>query len=107
MTSTEIYSKFQADKKTTIQAIQEFLRSGEQQQIISNKDLTEYRQAALKYLSEGNLSMALCSFEQLRDAKNGIAMKKVQKDGVSIVFRDARGAKNKTDFGTEAFEMLY
>ncbi len=102
-----IYNKFQSDKKSTLNAIEEFLQSTPESLTITQKDLETYRSEAVRLVSQGNFTEALQQLERLRDAKSGIVMKEVIQDGVPVIIRDARGVKNPPVRETEAFEMQY
>ena len=107
MSKATLYDKFKSDKESTIGVIQEFLQSTPKSPTIAPEDLGQYRRDAVTLVSQGKFTEALQTLERLRDAKSGIVMQEITKDGVPVIIRDARAAKNPPVRETEAFEMQY
>lgn len=107
MSKATLYDKFKSDKKSTIGVIQEFLQSTPENLTITQEGLEKYRSDSARLVLEGNFTEALQNLERLRDAKSGIVMKEVTQDGVPVIIRDTRAAKNPPVWETEAFEMQY
>jgi len=108
MSKATIYDKFQSDKAATLAVTQTFLKKPSSEALtITEEVLQKYRSDAVRLVSEGNFTEALQNLERLRDAKSGIVITEVTQDGVPVIIRDARAAKNPPVRETEAFEMQY
>ena len=107
MSKATLYDKFNTDKESTLGVIQEFLQSTPKSPTIAPEDLGQYRRDAVTLVSQGKFTEALQTLERLRDAKSGIVMQEITKDGVPVIIRDARAAKIPPVRETEAFEMQY
>jgi len=108
MSKATIYDKFQSDKAATLAVTQTFLQKPSSEALtITEEVLQKYRSDAVRLVSEGNFTEALQNLERLRDAKSGIVITEVTQDGVPVIIRDARAAKNPPVRETEAFEMQY
>lgn len=102
-----LHDKFQHDKTATLVAAEEFLQDPPALPKFTAETLQGYRDDALALVSTGRFTEALQKLERLRDAKTNITIHEGVKDGVPVLIRDARNAKNPSFRGTEAFEMQY
>jgi hypothetical protein len=100
--------RFDQDKYFLITQTNEFLAGNKhiQTQMKPNRD------EVIKAVEEGDFTRALQELETLREDKTGIRLTKIEPlvkiDGATpVIIRDARGAKDPRELGTEGYEMQY
>ncbi|MDC0865186.1 hypothetical protein OAP56_04495, partial [Rickettsiaceae bacterium] len=106
MPESDLYNKFQQDKSATLALAEEFLNENKSSQI-NAKDLKKYRDDVEELVQKEKFTEAMQTLEKLRDVKSGIILHEKEKDGVQVVIRDARKAKQPAARSSEAFEMQY
>lgn len=107
MPESDLYNNFIQDKEATLRVAEEFLDPKKDIVKVTEQNIEEYRNDATKLIEGGNFTKAMQTLEKLRDAKTGIVLHETEKDGVPVIIRDARNAKQPAHRSTEAFEMQY